>query len=67
MKLSGKRRLHSVHSLVISLLTTAGLLVDGWQSQDYFFIAATIYWVYQPNIERLEAKLIDLCRKDTSA
>ena len=63
MKLRAKRKLHSIHSLIIALLTTAGLLVDGWQLKDGFFILATIYWVYQPNIERIEAKLIDFLEK----
>ena len=59
MKLRGKNRLHNVHSSITALLTLAGLYINGWDTEDWFFLAATIYWIYQPMIEHMEEKLVD--------
>ena len=59
MNIRGKKSLHNVHSSIIALLTLAGLYINGWGTEDWFFLAATIYWIYQPVIEGIEERVVD--------
>lgn len=54
-----KRKINASNCLVITLLSIAGLTADGFQPSDALFLLATVIWIWQPNLEVLEHKLVD--------
>jgi len=53
-----KKFLSTVTRAVIALLMIIGFSMDGCQGNDGFFIVATLIWIYQPFIVRVESYIL---------
>lgn len=57
---TAKKKIHNFNRYAISCLSMAGFFWDGFQAADGLFISATMLWVWQPEFDRIDAKLLDL-------
>lgn len=58
-----KKRIHNFNRYLIILLTIAGFWGDGMQASDLLFLAATIFWIWQPEIDKFDERVLRYLNK----
>lgn len=59
MTIKQNNQLTNFHRLLVLSLSLIGLSLDGVQTADLFFIAASIIWLWMINVMRWEVKLFN--------